>query len=78
MLEAHERKAASADHELARIRGTDADHEIQIDRTVRLEQLGRAAQALFGDRDDIDVLEQSLEIGAVGAQRRRDDRLGVW
>ena len=77
MLQADERDAAPPHDQLPGVRCAHADHEVQVNRAVGLEQLGRAAQCLFGDGDDIHILEQALEIGAVGAQRGGNDRLGV-
>ena len=77
VLEADKRDAAPTHYQLAGIRRAHADHDVQIDWTIGLEHFGRTAQRVFGHRDDVHVLEQAFEIGAIGAQRRVDDRLGV-
>ena len=77
VLQADERNAAASDDELAGVRGAHADHQVQIDRTIGLEHFSRAPQRLFGHGDHVDVRERAPEIGAVGVQRRGDDRLGM-
>jgi len=59
VLEADERDPAPAHDQLARIRGADTDHEVEIDRTVGFQQLRSAAQGVLGDRDDVHVLEHA-------------------
>jgi len=77
MLQADERDATPAHDQLARIRGADADHDVEVHRTIGLEQLGRTAQRVLGHRDDVHILEQAFEVGAIGTQRGGDDRLDM-
>ena len=77
MLEADERDPAPADDQLSRIRAADAHHEVEIHRAVGLEQVHGPAQRVLGHGDDVHVFEQAPEVGAVGAQRRLDDRRRV-
>ena len=77
MLETDERDTAATHDQLAGVCRAHAHHQVQIDGAVRLQPLQRASQRLLDDRDDIHILEQPPEIGAVGAQRGLDDRLGV-
>ena len=77
VLEADERHAPPAHHELARVRGAHADHEVEVHRAVGVSEVERALHRLLGDRHDIDVLEQPLQIRAVGVKRREHDLLGM-
>src|SRR5213592_4461534 len=72
MLETYEGNPSSAHHQLARVGGSHAHHEIQVHGAVRLETLERTLQRILRDCGDVYVIEQPLEIRALGAQRGRD------
>ena len=63
MLEAHERDAASVDHELAGVRRADADHEHDVDVAIHGEQLAALLLGVLRQRDDIRSLEHREQIG---------------
>ncbi len=77
VLQAHERGAASADHQLPGVGRTHAHHHIEIDRTIGLEHILGARQGFVGDAADIDVLQQAEEVAAVRPQRLDDHLLRV-
>ena len=66
-----------ADDELAGIGRPDPDHEVEVDRTVRLQHLQAAAERVLGDLGDVHVLEQARQVGAVGLHRLPDDLIDV-
>ena len=77
MLEADERHAPPAHHELARVRGAHADHEVEVHRAIGVREVERALQRLLGDRHDVHVFEQAPQVRAVGVERREHDLLGM-
>src|SRR5882672_7259244 len=73
MLEANEHDTTPIDHELAGVRGTDSDHEHDVDVAVHCEQLATLLLARASERDDVRSLEHRAEVGATRADRRSND-----
>ena len=78
VLEAHERDAASVDHQLAGIGGANANHNDDIEGDVGLEQLLDAPLGLLCERDDIGAREQCVQVIARRLHGRAHDFFKVW
>ena len=70
VLQADERDAASAHHELPRVGTAHTHHQVAIGRTVDLEHVLRARHRLLGEPYDVDVQRERAQIVVVGAERR--------
>ena len=77
MLEADEDCRAPGDDELACIRSTHADHQIAVDRAIRVQQLTGARHGLLGDGDDVARGEECVQVAPVRAERRGNDVSGL-
>src|SRR5690348_5107297 len=65
MLEAYERDTTSTDHQLASVRGADADHEHDVDIDIRREQRRAALLGITRQCDDVRALEHRAQVAAI-------------
>jgi hypothetical protein len=77
VLRTHEGDSPAIHHQLPGVGRTDAHHEVEIGGAVGLELVPGARQRLVGDARDVDILQQSAQVVAIGAHRLPDDPLRV-
>ena len=70
VLEADERDSATADHELAGVCRTDADHEHDIDVDVGRQDRRATLLGIARESNDIAAFQHPAQIAAIGVDRR--------